>query len=228
MRLAHQRGRAGQGVVWLGMAWRGMGRLRQFQQEKRSMKHMKVKITGVSPLLMHNGRLADPLNEATKKLKALTSKKQKVDADHEAIARVEWEGGLYYDEEIGPYIPAENIDGAIKAAAKLQKLGKHFGQAVMVVEDRTPLKYKGPRDLDGLFKAGFKDTRSVRNQMARVMRCRPRFDGWSCEFTLAYDEEIVNEESIRRAVIASGKRSGLGDWRPEKGGRYGKFAAEVV
>lgn len=192
------------------------------------MKELQVKVTGISPLLMHNGRLADPLDPATKRLKALTMKKNKTDADHESIMRAEWEGGLYYADDIGPFLPAENIDSSIKAAAKLQKLGKHFGQAVMVVEDRTPVAYKGPRDVDGLFLAGYRDVRGVRNMSARIMRCRPKFNNWACSFTVMFDEEIVNEESVRKAIADAGKRAGLGDYRPEKGGRYGKFVAEVA
>lgn len=192
------------------------------------MKQLKVKFVGVSPLLMHNGRLANPLDAATRSHKALTSIKKKTDADHEAIIKSEWMGGLYWNEEIGPYIPGMNFDAAFKNAAKLQKLGKQFGQGVMVVEDEVKLSYQGPRDREGMFSAGYLDVRGVKVGMARVMRCRPKFNSWSGEFTIAVNELIVNPDQVVKALPNAGELIGVGDYRPEKGGRYGKFSVEVL
>ena len=41
----------------------------------------RITITGTAPMLMHNGRLANPLDPATQTLKALTSKRKKTDDD---------------------------------------------------------------------------------------------------------------------------------------------------
>lgn len=191
------------------------------------METIKVRIKAETPLLMHSGRLADPLDPATKELKALTGKVKKTDADHEAIAKCEWAGGLYLNED-GPYIPACNLDACIKGAAKKQKLGTKFGAAVMVVEDAAKLVYQGPRDLDGMWKAGYRDVRGVVISNKRLMRCRPMFKNWSAEFTVAFDPRDVNRESVVQAISDAGRAIGLGDMRPQKGGRYGKFTAEVL
>lgn len=188
------------------------------------MKQLKIRISGVSPLLMHSDRFANPLDKATKAHKELTGKRKKTDADHEAIARSEWMGSLYWREDIGPFIPGQNFDAAFKEAAKLQKLGKKFTQAVMVIEDEVPLQYKGPRDPAGLFDAGFVDVRGVKVAMAKLMRCRPKFNQWACGLTLAYNEEVVNEEEVRKAVADAGALIGVCDYRP----RFGKFTAEVL
>lgn len=192
------------------------------------MKQLKVKITGISPLLMHNGRGANPLDPLTRAHSALTKKRGKTESDHEAIARSEWEVSLYHDKEMGPYLSAAALDGCLKASAKSSKLGKTFGQSVMVVEDMVPIEYSGPRDLDGLFKAGFHDVRGVVIGKARVMRCRPKFNKWAASFTVAFDEQEVNHDAVERVILAAGKKAGIGDYRPEKGGRYGKFSAEVA
>lgn len=191
------------------------------------METIKVRITGLSPILMHNGRLANPLDEASKKLKSLTAKKTKTDADHADIARAEWEGGLYIDEG-GPFVPCDNLDSCLKGAAKGQKLGKKFGAAVAVIEDRAPLVYKGPRDADGLWSAKFYDVRGVVVGGKRVQRCRPIFREWSCEFTVSFDPQDVDRRQIEKALQDAGRTIGLFDRRPEKGGRFGKFAAEVI
>ena len=188
------------------------------------MRQMKVKIKGLSPLLMHSDRFANPLDKATKAHKELTGKRKKTDADHEAIAKSEWMGSLYYDEKLGPYIPGQNLDATLQEAAKLQKLGKKFKQAVMVVENEVPLQYKGPRTPDALFDAGFVDVRGVKVAMAKLMRCRPKFNEWAAEFTVAFNEDVLNAEEVKKAIADAGALIGVCDYRP----RFGKFEAEVV
>lgn len=188
------------------------------------MRQLKVKIKGLSPLLMHSDRFANPLDTATKAHKELTGKRKKTDADHEAIARSEWMGSLYHRDGVGPYIPGQNLDATLQEAAKLQKLGKKFKQAVTVVENEIPLQYKGPRDPEGLFNAGFVDVRGVKVAMAKLMRCRPKFNEWAAEFTVAYNEEVLNVEEIKKAIADAGQLVGVCDYRP----RFGKFEAEVA
>jgi len=74
-------------------------------------QHLNVEIKGVSPLLLHNGQLADPLNQYTRALKQQTSKRKKTDVDLMEIRRLEWEGGFYRDDQDRPCIPGENIEG---------------------------------------------------------------------------------------------------------------------
>lgn len=189
------------------------------------MGTLKVKLVGVSPLLQHNERMADPLDPAKKRLSKLTDQKKKTDSLHEEIARVEWEGGMYWDEKLGPYVPATWIDAMVKEGARKNKMGKAFEAAVACVEERVPVQYKGPRDLDGMYKAGgFRDRRGVGNMGRKVMRTRPRFAEWSLSFTLTYDEGEVNAEHVRTALEVAGRMVGLGDFRP----RMGKFTATTA
>lgn len=103
------------------------------------METMKVKWVGTVPMLMHNERLADPLDPHTKALAALTSTRgnaKKTDAHVEDVARAEWEGGLYHDVDIGPFVPGYNVRACIREGAKLSKLGREIERAVHVVEDK--------------------------------------------------------------------------------------------
>lgn len=188
------------------------------------MKQIKVSITGVSPLLVHSDRFANPLDPATKAHKALTGNRKKTDDIHEAIAKSEWMGSIYHRDSIGPYIPGQNFEASLQGAAKLNKLGVKFKQAVMVIEDEIPLIYKGPRDKEGLFAAGFLDVRGVKVGMAKVMRCRPKFNEWGASFTVGFNEDVLNEEEVIRAIHDAGTLIGVCDYRP----RFGKFAATVA
>jgi len=189
------------------------------------MQNIKFIATGISPLLMHSDRFANPLDPATKAHKELTSKRKKTDADHEDIAKSEWMGSLYFEESIGIYIPGQNIDAALIEAAKMRRLGKHIKRAAMVLEDMVQLKYDGARDPHELFNdPRFVDVRGVKVSMAKLMRCRPRFNKWSIEFSVMLDEELMNPDELKAIAADAGRMVGLCDYRP----RFGKFSVEVV
>lgn len=187
------------------------------------METIKFKITGVSPLLMHSDRFANPLDPATKAHKELTGKRKKTDDDHEAIAHSEWKGSLYIDQR-GPFVPGQNFDASIIAGAKMQKLGSTVKRAAQVIDDRVYLEYKGPKDVDGLFVPDFIDVRGVKVGTAKVMRCRPIFREWSAEFSVAFNPEQLNRNDLLKAVVDAGMLVGVCDYRP----RFGKFSVEVI
>ena len=55
---------------------------------------IRLRLVGTQRLIMHCGRLADPLDPISKDLARLALKKPKTEADHEQIGCVEWNGGL--------------------------------------------------------------------------------------------------------------------------------------
>ena len=57
----------------------------------------------------------------------------------------------------------------------------------------------------------------------RIMRHRPRFDEWSAGFSLEIDETVLPPDLIHTLLEEGGKRQGIGDYRPEKGGPFGRF-----
>jgi hypothetical protein len=193
------------------------------------MENLKVRLIGVSPLLMHSDKFADPLNPETKAHKAITSKRKKTDEDHAAIARSEWFGGLYYDREIGPYLPTQNIRSAIVDGAKLNKLGTHVKRSVLILEDQAKLEYKGPRDASALWDSGrFHDARSVVVGTSRLMRYRPKFDDWAVTLNVMYNPEVIDRDQLIACMKNAGKFIGIGDFRPNKGGQLGRFDVEVM
>lgn len=190
------------------------------------MEQVEIKLVGTTPMLMHNARLSDPLNEYTRRLKAVTSKKKKTDADHMEMAQLEWEGGLYYSEEDGLHVPSENVQAAIVEGAKLDKNGKNVTRAVTISEDKLRLKVKGmPKTLGAMFEnPEYVDRRSVRNQQNRVIRTRPRVPaGWTLEFTINADESVISLGDLVSAVVKAGAFAGIGDYRP----KFGRFEAHV-
>ncbi len=189
------------------------------------METMKVTITGVSPLLMHSARYANPLDPMTKAHKALTSKRKKTDEDYEAISKSEFFGGIYFDSNLGAYLPGLVIEAVIFEAAKQQKLGKTAKRSVVVIEDVIPLKYKGPKDIEGLYSdPNFVDIRAVKVGLQKVMRTRPKFNEWSATFTISFNPEQIEQRDVVRILQDAGSLIGVGDYRP----RFGKFDVAVA
>lgn len=189
------------------------------------MRKCQITLVGTNGLLMHNSRLANPLDPATKNLKAATSKRKKTDDDLIEISRLEYIGGMYFDSEIGPYLPADNIHRCMVDAAKKYKLGKKFTEGVVLQTDVNPIAYEGPRTLEDLWADdNFRFSSSVKVGMSRVMRTRPYFREWMTEATAIFDPNVIDFSEIEQIAETAGQLIGIGDWRP----RYGRFIATVV
>lgn len=182
------------------------------------------KLEGVCPLLMHNGQLADPLNKHTKSIKEVSSKRKKTDEDFEELARREWLGGLYLNEDDKLILPADLLLASLIGGAKKSKLGKQFAPAVFI--DKDPLlKIGDSRPARELWEDGrYVDTRGVKVSMSRVMRTRPRFDKWSLTVDCLINPTIVDPPTVLRAWEDAGQMIGLGDYRP----RFGRFNVEAI
>ena len=60
-------------------------------------------------------------------------------------------------------------------------------------------------------------------QRNRIPRTRAKFDEWGVTFIVEADDELVDVPQLQRWLTIAGRRVGLGDWRPEKSGDYGRF-----
>lgn len=188
------------------------------------MPRFRMSLTGTKPLLMHNARLSNPLDEVAKAMKRVTAKRTKTDEDHEELARLEHMGSLYMDPDIGPYIPGQNFERCLVDAARITKSGKKIERGVFVDTDVNPLGYTGPRDIDGLWKdENFRHAASVKVGTNRVTRTRPQFREWQVEAEGEFDSTVINLTELAEIATTAGLMIGLGDWRP----RYGRFVATV-
>lgn len=184
-----------------------------------------ITLTGTAPLLMHNSRLANPLDPAAVALKNVTKKRVKTDDDHREVARLEHAGSMYFDPEIGPYIPADNLTRSLLDAAKKTKAGPKIKEGLLITTDINPLVYQGPRTLDGLWQdESFRFLASAKVTTQRVMRTRPIFRSWTTEAEGFIDTDILDLAELRRIADTAGVRVGLGDWRP----RFGRYTAVVT
>lgn len=189
---------------------------------------MIIQMTGTAPLLMHNIRLADDQDPYVREIKKLTAKRtKKTDEDKQEIDRLSFAGGLYFDEELGPYMPAENIFRCLMEAGSLTRSGKKIERGVIFEGTRAKLEYDGPRDIETLWGDGtgrFVDRRMVAVQRQRIPRVRPIFDGWSLSMGVVIDESVIDPAEFEDIAEKAGRMIGIGDYRRF----YGKFNGAVI
>lgn len=187
------------------------------------IEHLTLTLAGDGdePLIVHNGMLADHEYEWTRKLSEVTSKRKKTDDDHAEVARLEWRGSLYYDDEIGPYLPGDNVRRCLLDAARLSKEGKNIERGVLRLTRKNALRYDGPRTPEKMWEdPRFQHRAIVKVGMSKVVRTRPKFVDWSATVTVDFDSTIIDGRDLLRIATAAGQYIGIGDGRPFYGGRF--------
>lgn len=172
-------------------------------------KIKKVRIVGITPLLQNKPEEYG-FDEQWVEKKAT----QNINAD--ALKK------LYVNKKMQIIQPSVHIERAlIEAGKKIRIKGqgkatysKLFGSMISVFPDEI---IHENQDVDV-----FKSLVVIPSTKGRIMRSRPILREWSLTFDVEYDVEI-DPNSILEALRIAGRYVGIGDWRPEKKGKYGKF-----
>lgn len=180
---------------------------------------------GGSSVLMHNERLANPLDPFAEAVSQIAGVRKKTRPVHLDLAYAEFVGGLYSNGN-GPCLPAWNIIRCLQEGATRFKRGRDVLRGVHPVTDHADLTYEGPRDFDELWKGEFWITKGVGVGQSKVMRTRPKFDDWKAELLVEIDPEIFNLSDVAQAWNRSGRYVGIGDGRPIFG-RFDGIVEEV-
>lgn len=188
-------------------------------------------LTGTRPLLVKSQRSCNPLEPLVKDVKKLSSKgRSKTDDDLAMISDLEWLLSLYYNDQIGPCLPSNNIVQAIMDGARIYRKGTAVKEGLRALDEWVPIAYEGPRELEKLKKdPAFRDVRAANSnptsgKPSMVMRTRARFNDWKMRMLLDIDEEIIQSfDELASWAEVAGRRKGLGDYRPY----YGTFEAKL-
>jgi hypothetical protein len=185
-------------------------------------KTLRFRITGVAPLIMHNGVLADPLSSQSKSLAEL-NKRKKTDAEHAELARREFVHSLYL-ENGKPILTNEMLLAGLIQGAKKKKRGP-AAKAGLLVEEHAQLEYDGPHDALKLWQdLNFRLRVRTRVGQSAIMRTRPIFHKWAAAFVVKFLPELLNAEEIGEFLTIQGNQIGIGDWRP----RHGRFTVKQL
>jgi hypothetical protein len=174
-------------------------------------------MTGTAALLLHNVQLGDPDNEYVREIGRLNALKGKI-TDEQRAERdwLKFRGGLYYDDDLGPVLPAANVFRSLQQAAALSRNGKDIERGLVILDESAPIGYDGPRkpeDLWGDGKSRFVDRRMARVNRAPVVAIRPRFEEWETTFRFELDEDVMNPDDFAWIAEKAGRMIHVGDYR---------------
>jgi hypothetical protein len=192
---------------------------------------------GDAALVLHNERLADPLDPVTRAIAAISKKRSKTEADHLEIARLEFLGGLYLNgpaefddghfimgKDVKPAIPAWNVLRCLQDGATRHKRGKDVLRGCHPLTEFAELHYDGPTDPDLMWKSGdFSLRKTVGVQRARTVRTRPFFSPWSVTLRIEVDPVVFDLDTLAVMWREAGRYAGLGEMRPV----YGRFIGRI-
>lgn len=188
---------------------------------------VSMKLTGTTAMLMHNTRLANPMNPYTKKLKSLVNKKKKTEEELVEIAQIETRAGFYETNDGLVGIEMQAVYASIRDGAKAHNLGKDVTRALLWKAEAVPIEIDGKTwTCDEYMKRPDSvDYRPVVVNGRRTMRARPKIqEGWTTmvEFTLIVS---IMEISVLPPILEkAGRFRGLYDYRPI----FGQYKAEIV
>lgn len=177
-------------------------------------------VIGTSPLIQH--KWSQKAIEMLRMTPAERRKIPKVNRDPEAEA----DGAMYKMPDGSPAIPMLSFKASLIGAAH-----KDIGIEKTLVRKSLflPPQHYAP----GLIAPLVTDGPEIREDIVRVgnnqtdLRYRPEFANWSVRAIFEIRPDMLNEQDLVTLVNYAGFSVGIGEWRPEKGGEYGRFRFDL-
>lgn len=195
-----------------------------------AIKTANISITGVTALLQNNPQTVDRFNKFAKRMAAINAKKtRRTDDDYLELRDVEMEAKVYFDDELGVYVPASWMAEAIATTAfKVAKISRaDIRGALFTTAEKIKLHHKDMDKVrtitDVVQNESFRQMLTLPQGQVRVVKAFPIFHKWSFSTAVEFDDKIIDPDSLTRIVEHASKYGGFGDFRP----KFGRAAAEV-
>jgi hypothetical protein len=199
-----------------------MAEARTIEIPAPNFREILVTVKGRTPGLLTD-RYGERTREVIKHREAHPNQKQeKVARDPEA----EFRGALYVVADANGKrarygIPAAAFHKAMISAggrfAGLKNMGPTLAGAITVEADLIELRASEPVMRE--------DPRSIKGQRSSLIY-RAWFHEWEADLPIRFDADLFTEAQVLNLIARAGEQVGVGNWRPEKKGNFGRF--EIV
>lgn len=202
------------------------------------IKTTKIRIVGDSPLIVHAwGEKAKRMMLDAQMGKAKTKAKPKKDPFADFM------GSMYWITEKPKDSTPEALAEAIEAGAKwgfpvgaIKQAANSAAYRLKWVKNQMELRgtyfLRSEHGELGEIKGALPE---MREDMVKVgmgvadIRYRAQFTGWYMDFILEYNASgAMTLEQIINCINAGGYACGIGEWRPEKDGDFGRYHVEIA
>lgn len=176
-----------------------------------TQKRVDVIIKGISPLLMNRPDLMDIDEKSKRRLAGVDKSKE------------DFEKKKYLNDEGLLFTPDTHLKGALIESGKKAKVkgqgkatySKIIGYAVLVSPSQIVHQ---SQDVEPYTVLAVNPNTKGRNALTR-----PMLKEWELSFQIEYDSEEIPAEVLKECLDNAGRRVGIGDWRPQKKGTFGRF-----
>lgn len=190
-------------------------------ENEELQKIYEIKIKSSTPMLHHGSHSV--LNEESKSLKKKGGNALEGDPD-------EWKKSIYFNKNVGVYLPGLCIEGAIINASSQFKIGsgkktaKDFVKSGVFCENEFLPFYVDGKTIktldDPLIKIDFRMVKNPSSKGSLNGRYRAKFNNWESEFKLnVLSTDYITSDLLKQILEYAGKYIGVGDYRP----RFGRF-----
>jgi len=174
---------------------------------------LRVKIEGISPLIVH--RFSQKAKQAMlDKQQGRKVAKESRDPEKEFLA------SQYIFDDGDHGFPAVAFKSATVAGGRLYSVKMtQIRQALFIAGE-------GPEQLVRLDIAGEPVMRedTVRIGMGTSdLRYRAMYPEWGATLMVEYAPQLIDAESVLALIDAGGSTNGVGEWRPERDGSFGRY-----
>lgn len=172
--------------------------------------YLEILLIGDSPLIMHKWSEKAKKEMLDKQMKVAKKGREAKDPEQD------YQDCIYYDSDGDFAFPSVAFKNAAVSACRFTD-----GTKMTVA--------RGAFHVEGEF-VKIKDTKpNPREDMVRVgmgtadIRYRAEFKGWTANVRLAYNKHALSSAQIVNLFNLAGFGVGVGEWRPEKNGQFGRF-----
>lgn len=165
-------------------------------------------LVGDSPLIVHAW---------SEKAKRQMIEKQTKQARQPKAARepeVEYED-CFYRTEGGDYaFPAIGVKAAMISACRFADMKMTEARGAFHIDGEMLRVIGEPRPREDMVRIGIGTA---------DLRYRPEFPDWRIPVTLKINASVISAEQVANLLNIAGFGVGIGEWRPERNGSYGRF-----
>lgn len=172
------------------------------------IKTITLMLVGDSPLIVHAWSEKAKKQMLDKQMKKASKGKEAKDpqADYEAC---------FYRTPTGAYaFPAIGVKAAMVSAARYVEAKMTVLRGAFHIDEEMLTVIGTPRPREDMVRVGM-GTADI--------RYRPEFPEWRIPVTIKFNTAAISAEQIANLLNVAGFGVGIGEWRPERNGSYGRF-----
>ena len=177
--------------------------------KKLRLQSIQVGLIGTSPLIMHRWSTKAREEMLHKQMKKAKTAKMAKDPQRD------FEESIYTDAQGAPAFPSVAFkSAAVDAAAAMDLVKTNLRQSFHIEGDLVPILGDEPTPREDMVRIGM-GTADIRH--------RAQFTKWGTVLSITLNVDMLSIEQLIALFDAAGFGIGVGEWRPQRDGQFGRF-----